>query len=64
MTGLLADHNVEGHVERMLDILRAEGYGELWSQMGLAVETCRSLGLPETTDDRSLGNSANFAGFP
>jgi len=54
MTGLLADHNVEGHVDRLINVLIAAGYDEIWCSLGLTVESCRSLGLPETIDDRSI----------
>ncbi len=54
MNGLLADHNVEGHVDRIFDVLFANGYSEVWEDLDLDIESCRSLGIPESTDDRTL----------
>ena len=51
MQGILADNNVEGHVNRLLLLLRGEESGEVWASLGLAVESFDSLGLTRDTPD-------------
>lgn len=63
MIGLLVDHNVEGHVARIFDVLFADDYIQLWNGLGLKIETCRSLGIPETTNDRTLWNLCQERGL-
>jgi hypothetical protein len=52
--GILADNNVEGHVNRLLLLLRGDEWGEVWASFGLTVENFDSLGLARDTPDEVL----------
>ena len=52
--GILADNNVEGHVNRLLLLLRGDEWGEVWASLGLTVESFDSLGLTRDTPDAVL----------
>jgi len=52
--GILADNNVEGHVNRLLLLLRGDEWGEVWADLGLTVESFDSLGLTRNTPDAIL----------
>jgi hypothetical protein len=52
--GILADNNVEGHVNRLLLLLRGDEWGEVWASLGLIVESFDSLGLARDTPDARL----------
>ncbi len=52
--GILADNNVEGHISRLLLLLRGAPWGEIWASLGLTVESFDSLGLPRDTADADL----------
>ena len=63
MNGLLVDHNIEGHMTRLLDVLFSVGYGDLWEKLNLAIDTCRSWGIADSTDDRTLWNLCQTRGY-
>src|SRR5262249_59021313 len=52
--GILADNNVEGHVNRLLLLLHDDDWREFWASLGLTVESFASLDLPEDTPDAAL----------
>jgi hypothetical protein len=52
--GILADNNVEGHVNRLLLLLRGDEWSEVWASLGLTVESFDSLGLTRDTPDAAL----------
>jgi hypothetical protein len=52
--GILADNNVEGHVNRLLFIFEGEEWGDAWADLRLAVETFERLGLARNTSDAVL----------
>ncbi len=54
MQGILADNNVEGHVNRLLLLVRSDEWGEIWASLGLTVESFDSLGLLRNTPDAIL----------
>ena len=54
MRGILADNNVEGHVNRLLLLLRGDEWGEVWASLGLTVESFDSPGLTRDTPDAVL----------
>jgi len=63
MNGLLADHNVEGHVTRIIDVLISAGYVDVWKKLALTVDSCRSWGISDSTDDRTLWNLCQSRGY-
>ena len=52
--GILADNNVEGHVNRLLLLLRGHEWDKVWTSLGLRVESFDSLGLDRATPDDVL----------
>ncbi len=54
MRGILADNNVEGHVNRLLFLLRGDEWGDVWASLGLTVESFDGLGLARDTPDDVL----------
>ena len=54
MKAILGDFNIEGHVRLLVALLDAEGWGELWVELGLEVITFARLGMPGTTPDDEL----------
>jgi hypothetical protein len=63
MTGLLADYNVGGHLERLVDVLLASEFAGEWVGLGLAVETFATLGIAEETDDRTVWQMCRTRGL-
>ena len=53
MRGILADVNVEGHLDRIITVfLESPEWIEFWSELELTAESFESLGLdPDTPDD-------------
>ena len=54
MRGLMLDHNIEGHFRSLIAILETYPLGEVWNELGLAIETFSSLGLPSDANDTEL----------
>jgi hypothetical protein len=52
MTGILADHNVGGHVARLVAVLEASEFAAEWADLRLTVESLASVGLGVDTPDR------------
>jgi hypothetical protein len=52
--GVLADHDCEGHLARLLAVARAAGWGEFWDGLGLVAETFAGVGLDRTSSDRDV----------
>jgi hypothetical protein len=51
MKGILADHNVEGHLEVLLRIWQGTEWREIWESLNLTVKTFPALGLAVDTPD-------------
>jgi hypothetical protein len=51
---ILADANIQGHVERLLDVIEAGEWAALWAEGGLALATFRRLGRPDDASDRAI----------
>jgi hypothetical protein len=51
MRGVLADINVVAQARALLLILASDTWRDLWTELGLAVETFASLGLPFDAPD-------------
>jgi hypothetical protein len=51
MTGILADINVQGHLEILLQVWQSDAWRDIWDGLHLPVHTFASLGLvPDTSD--------------
>jgi hypothetical protein len=54
MRGIVADANIEGHVARMVDHIRATGWAEFWDYLGLVLETFANIGLTGSAPDSQV----------
>lgn len=51
MRGIVPDINVEGHVERLLDVMHATDWHLFWEALELDVESLPEIGLDRTSPD-------------
>lgn len=51
MRGIIADANIEGHVERIMDVIRATDWSDYWDALGLEVVSFPELGLVPASPD-------------
>jgi len=49
--GIIADANIEGHVERIMDVIRATDWSDYWDALGLEVVSFPELGLVPASPD-------------
>lgn len=54
MTGIMADHNIEGHFVALLRLWTSGPWKSLWESLSIETETFEGLGLPHETSDRDL----------
>ena len=54
MPAIMADHDIEGHLQVLLRILTADEWREFWSELAYPIESFESLGLPYHTSDAEL----------
>jgi len=54
MLAIMADHDVEGHLQVLLRVLTSAAWRELWSELAYTVESFVSLGIPYNTPDLEL----------
>ncbi len=54
MLRILADHNVEGHVDALVSICSSPEWADIWTALACQVDTFERLGLPDDTDDIEL----------
>jgi hypothetical protein len=54
MPGIMADHNIEGHFQVLLRILRAEPWQEFWDELDFDIASFASLGLSPDASDAAL----------
>ena len=52
MRGIVADVNVEGHVDRLVDVLSSGEWAEYWPYLNVELVTFADLGLVRTDPDR------------
>ena len=57
MVGIVADKNIEGHVNAILRILQGDAWRSLWDEMAVRVESFETLGLGADTPDDVLWHS-------
>jgi hypothetical protein len=50
--GILADNDVQRHVERLCQIFESSGWRDIWEALGYTVHTFESLGLARDAPDR------------
>jgi len=54
MLRILADHNVEGHVDELLHFCSSPEWADVWASLACQVDTFEQLGLPYETIDTEL----------
>ena len=54
MTGIMADHNIEGHFAALLRLWTSGPWKSLWDSLSIETETFEGLGLLHETSDRDL----------
>jgi hypothetical protein len=54
MTGIMADHNIEGHLVMLLRIWTSNEWESLWESLEIEVESFDRLGISYGTSDRDL----------
>ena len=63
MQGLLADHNIEGHLVRLGHLLRAVDLWDVLVELDLKFVTFRDLEIPPDIDDRTLWTFCQESGW-
>jgi hypothetical protein len=59
MAGIMADHNVEGHLVVLLRLWTSDAWKAVWEGLDLEVESFERLGIPHDTSDRDLWQLCN-----
>jgi hypothetical protein len=54
MPRIMADHNVEGHLQVLLNIWSSPAWGDAWEEMGGNLESFERLGIAPDTLDTDL----------
>ena len=54
MTGVLPDNDIEGQFDAMLQIWLSDAWREIWSGLGLTIETFETLGLDRDDSDERV----------
>jgi hypothetical protein len=54
VTGILADHNLEGHVRRMVARMQQPPWQEFWDGLGIGAFSLADLGLASNTSDADV----------
>ena len=50
----MADHDIEGHLQVLLQLLKSEEWRALWDDLTYNIESFESLGIPYNTSDLDL----------
>ena len=54
MPAIMADHNVEKHLQVLLNIWSSPGWGDVWRGLGCELESFGRLGIAPDTSDTDL----------
>jgi hypothetical protein len=54
MVRLLADNDVVGHVEDLVQVMRSPRWADFWVSLGLALVYFRDVGIAATSTDREV----------
>lgn len=54
MKGILADNNIKGQVQYLVELMRSPVWLEIWESLNLTVDTFESLGLTDSISDADL----------
>lgn len=54
MPTIMADHDVEGHLQHLIRLWSSEEWNELWRALACHIETFQRLGIPLTMPDAEI----------
>ncbi|MBI2877450.1 MAG: ACP S-malonyltransferase [Candidatus Tectomicrobia bacterium] len=54
MPAIMADHDIEGHLQVLLRVLTSTDWRELWDELDVNIASFESLSIPYTTPDLEL----------
>lgn len=54
MRGIVADANIEGHVERLVDHVLGSSWVDFWNHRGIAHQEFRNIGLTDRSPDNAV----------
>jgi hypothetical protein len=54
MPKIMADHNVEGHLQALVNIWLSPEWGDIWSDLACSIESFERLGIPYTAPDTEI----------
>ena len=54
MPAIMADHDIEGHLQVLLQLLTSEEWRALWDELTYNIESFESLRIPYNTSDLDL----------
>lgn len=63
MTGVLADINIQVHVEFLIELLKSEAWNELWRALDLHYATFADVGLDEEAPDAVVWELCQERGY-
>ncbi|HQU42883.1 MAG: hypothetical protein B7Z73_05310 [Planctomycetia bacterium 21-64-5] len=63
MTGILADVNIQGHVDLLMDLVRSDEWIEFWQFLNLAYVTFGDVGLAEQASDADIWQLCQDQGY-
>lgn len=61
--GVLADVNIEGHVDYVMALVRAAPWADLWQELGLEYATFADLGLSHRDPDADIWQCCQDQGY-
>ena len=54
MPTIMADHDVQGHLQLLIRLWSSDEWNELWTALACRIETFDRLGIPTTTPDAEI----------
>lgn|SRR5487761_1087352 len=63
LTGVLADVNIEGHVDYLMALVRAAPWVDLWQELELAYATFADVGLHHQSPDAEIWQVCQDMGY-
>ena len=63
MKGLVADANIQGHVEHLVECMQADAWAEFWQALGLVLYRFEDVGLSMSATDLEVWNACQVEGL-
>ena len=61
MLRILADHNVEGHVQLLIRVCSSPEWADIWMSLACQIDSFEELGIPTRRSTPNFGNFARIA---